>query len=83
MVYRSCVNIKVIGQSSRSPGQKLIFMDLLDKNYWTIIHISETVWDMVTKFNMVMEIDNIKVMYESQGHGQGHHVKNVIFMDFA
>ncbi len=68
MIYNACVNVKVIGQSSRSPGQKLIFMDLLDKNYWTVIHISKTVCDTVTIFDMVMEIDNTKVMYEGQAH---------------
>ncbi len=55
------MKVKVIGQS-------LFFMGLLDKNYWTIIYISETVRDRVTKFSMVMNIDGIWVKYEGQGH---------------
>ncbi len=31
----------------------------LDRNSWTIIHISGTIWVRVTKFGMVMEIDDI------------------------
>ena len=83
--------IKVIyeGQGHRSKvkvttSKKSVFINILDKNYWTIIHISETVWDRVTKFWMVMNIDGIKVMYEDQGRRSKVKVtisKKVIFMD--
>ena len=40
-------------------GKNFIFMDLLDKNYWTIIHILKTIRDRVTKFGVVMNSDGI------------------------
>ncbi len=36
------------------PSARLSVCLWLDKNYWTIIHISRTVWARVTKFGMVM-----------------------------
>ncbi len=35
----------------------------LDQNYWTIIHISRTVWGRVTKFGMAMNIDVIFIYF--------------------
>ncbi len=56
------------GFLSRFLSARLSVCLWLDQNYWTIIHISRTVWVRVTKFGMAMNIDTIYVMYEGQGH---------------
>ena len=58
----------------------------LDQNYQKKIHILRTVLLKATKFNMVMNVDNIWVMCEGQGHRSKVDVtrsKNVIFKDFT
>ncbi len=54
----------------------------LDKNYWTTIHISGTVWVRVTRFSIVVNIHGIWVTCEGQGHGSNFQVtmsKNVMW----
>ncbi len=76
----SWLTLKVIGQSSRSSGQKTRFLGL-EKN-----HISKSIVPRVMKFGRGIDLDDLMVYLEGQGHRSKAKVsrsKNVIFGHFT